>query len=194
MPALATVGGRVLWMSRFERSLAGEQQAEKLLIVRYPSHRRFLAMTLNPYYLAINRLREGGVSRFQASFTHASHTDPGLAGRRLLIGVHFTSPTERDALPAVSDALGTAGCELVYATRETATLGFLDPPRDTDPNPLALKELALFAPAGDELPVADFGAVADELAALTDGCSLQTYRREPRSAYRPSFRPVPQVT
>ena len=70
----------------------GEPQAEKLLIVRYPSHRRFLAMTLNPYYLAINRLREAGVRRFEASFTHASRTAAEASGAgALLVAVHFNS-------------------------------------------------------------------------------------------------------
>jgi uncharacterized protein (DUF1330 family) len=183
LPALTAVRGRILWMGRFERSLAGEKQADKLLVVRYPSHRRFLAMTLNPYYLAINRLREAGVKRFEASFTHASHTDDGLSGRRELIGVHFNSPGGTDALEAVAKVLESAGCELVYATRATASLGFLDPPRDTDPNPLTYSELALFAPNGEF----EMNGSAALLAAVTDGCSVQAYRREPRSAYRPSF-------
>lgn len=51
-------------MSRLERELVGEPQAEKLLVVRYRSHRSFLAMTFNPYYLLANKLREAGVERF----------------------------------------------------------------------------------------------------------------------------------
>jgi uncharacterized protein (DUF1330 family) len=186
-PAMTAVGARVLWMGRFERSVHGEQQADKLLLVRYPSHRHFLAMTLNPYYLAINRLREAGVRRFEASFTRASHRDPGLAGRRELVGVHFRSPEGRDALAGVAAVLEPVG-ELVYATRAVAGLDFLEPPIDTDPRPLSFGELALFAPAGD----ADLGSLAASLAEVTDGCALQVYRREPRSAYRPSLIPAPR--
>ena len=134
-------------MGRFERSIAGEQQADKLLIVRYPSHRRFLAMTLNPYYLAINRLREAGVRRFEASFTHASHSErrPGTAA---LAGRACTSTRHagEDALDCGRELATPLAGELVYATRASATLGFLDPPADTDPNPLTFGELALFAP------------------------------------------------
>ena len=186
-PALTAVGARVLWMARFERSVHGDQQADKLLIVRYPSHRHFLAMTLNPYYLAINRLREAGVRRFEASFTRPSHLEPGLARRRELVGVHFRSPEGRDALADVAALLEPAG-ELVYATRAVAGLDFLHPPIDTDPRPLTFGELALFAPTGD----ADLGDLAARLADVTDGCSLQVYRREPRSAYRPSLAPAPR--
>lgn len=189
MGPLMVVGARVLWMGRFERSIAGERQAEKLLIVRYPSHRRFMAMTLNPYYLLINRLREAGVSRFEASFTSASHQDPELDRRKLLAGVHFTSPSGSDALPAVTEILEAAGGELVYATRAVASLGILDPPQETDPNPLAFGEVALFAIDEDDL--AGLDGVAREVAAVTAGCSLQAYRRESRRLYRPSFRSAP---
>jgi uncharacterized protein (DUF1330 family) len=180
LPIMSAVGGRVMWMARFERSLSGPQQADKLLIVRYPSHRRFLAMTLNPYYLAINRLREAGVRRFEASFTHASHVDEGLARRKELLGVHFTSPAGGDALAAVVEA---AGGELVYATRAVAGLTFLDPPAPTDPQPMQFGELALFDGA-------DLDGVEERVAAVTADRALQIYRREPRSTYRPSLRPV----
>jgi uncharacterized protein (DUF1330 family) len=169
MPVMTAVGGRVLWMARHERTISGEQQAEKFLIVRYPSHRRFMAMILNPYYIAINRFREAGVARFEASFTHASHTDAGLARRKRLVGVHFHGPL--DAVVAAMD-----GCELVYATRATTSLGFLDPPSPTDPNPMTYPNVALFATAGDEVP-----------DVALDGCAVHVYTREPRSEYRPRF-------
>ncbi len=170
LPVMTLVGGRVLWMARHEQTIAGERQAEKFLIVRYPSHRRFMAMVLNPYYIAINRLREAGVSRFEASFTHASHLAPDLGRRKLLVGVHFDGPL--DVVVAAMD-----GCELVYATQATASLGFLDPPAPTDPNPMRYPGVALFAPAGDTIPDVQL-----------DGCAVHVYRREPRSEYRPSFR------
>ena len=189
LPVLVAVGGQLKWMGRFERSVHGEQQADKLLIVRYPSHRHFLAMTLNPYYLAINRLREAGVRRFEASFTHASHSDPSLAGQRRLVAVHFTSPPGKDALATVTAIVAPVTGKLVYATRAVAGLDFLEPPRDTDPRPMRFGELALFAP-DDEPSDEDLASLAGELAAATDGCAVHLYRSEPRSVYRPSFRPA----
>ena len=191
LPVMTAVGGRVLWMGRFDRSVAGDQQADKLLVVRYPSHRRFLAMTLNPYYLAINKLREAGVRRFEASFTHASHPGAALGRRKLLVAVHFNSPAGNDALAEVVDALTPAVGELVYATRAVAGLNFLEPAAETDPQPLRFRQLALFAPAEGEPSDADLAGVALQLASITDDCSLQVYRREPRSTYRPSFRAAP---
>jgi uncharacterized protein (DUF1330 family) len=191
MPVMTLVGGRLLWMGRLDEPIAGERQAEKLLIVRYPSHRHFLAMTLNPYYLAINRFREAGVKRFEASFTHASVSDDGLARRRRLVAVHFNSRPGEDALAAVREIVEPVSGELVYATRTVASLGILDPPADTDPNPLTLGELALFAAPEGDLAEDALAALAPELAAVTGDFSLQVYRREPRSVYRPSFRPAP---
>lgn len=172
LPVLTAVGGRVLWMARSERTLVGEPQAEKLLLVRYPSHRHFLAMTVNPYYFAINRLREAGVRRFEASFTHASHTGGALHRRRRLVGVHFSGDLET--------IVEETGWELVYATRATAPLAILRGSRPTDPNPLTYEGLALFESEGPEQPV------ATRLGAM--GCAVAVYEREPRSGYRPMGR------
>lgn len=185
-PAMLSVGARVKWMGRFERSLSGEPQADKLLVVRYPSHRRFLLMTLNPYYVLINRLREAGVRRFEASFTHASHTAPDLARRRTLVAAHFASPPDGDALADVRRILEPVAGELVYATREVLTVDVLEPPLPTDPAPLTHPELALFAPAGD-VDDAALAALGDTLAAVTARCALQRYRAESPTAYRPSL-------
>lgn len=188
MPPMTAVGGRVRWMGKLERPLHGDKQADKLLIVRYPSHRRFLAMVLNPYYVLINRFREAGVQRFEASFTHVSHDEPELHRRHLLVAVHYSSLDGENALERVRRIFEPVAGEMVYATRAVASLGILDPPRDTDPNPLTFGELALFAPAGGELPEAALAGPSAQVAELTAGCSVQAYRREPRSAYRPSFR------
>lgn len=194
-PAMQLVGARPLWMGKFERSVHGEQQADKFLIVRYPSQRRFLAMTVNPYYLAINKLREAGVRRFEASFTHASVTAEGLHRRRRLVAIHYTSPSGTDALAAVTQLVEPVAGELVYATRAVSTLGFLDPPVATDPQPLQFGELALFAVNGDEVPQDALAGLGEQLDEVTDGYSLQVYRREPSSAYLPPLlarrRPVP---
>lgn len=189
LPALKAVGGRVRWMGRFEQSVHGERQADKLLIVRYPSHRHFLAMTLNPYYLAINLLRQAGVRRFEASFTHASDSDLGLARRETLVAVHFNSPVDADALAAVTELVAPVTGDLVYATRAVASLGFLDPPVATDPNPLTFEQLAMFAPGAEELDEIALAGVGGELDRLTDGCSVQIYRRESARVYRPSILP-----
>jgi uncharacterized protein (DUF1330 family) len=184
-PALLLAGGSVRWMGRHERALDGERQADRLLVVRYPSHRRFLAMTLNPYYLAVNRLRESGVRGFEASFTHATVCDPGLDRREVLLAVHFKSAPGEEALPRVREALGGRAGPLVYASREIATFSFLDPLLATDPNPLNLPEVAFFAPSRGELDGVVTPAFLRRLRTATTGLSLQVYQRDRPTEYRP---------
>lgn len=173
LPAMLAAGGRVRWMARHERSLLGEPQADKLLVVRYPSHRRFLAMTLNPYYLAINRLREAGIDAFEASFTQPSVPGNGLRAHDRLVAAHFDGD-----LDGVAEAMPG---ELVYASSESATMTFLRDPRSTDPRPLTYPQVAFFAGGDGDLE-------ADRLDALRSAAeriSVQVYRREPMRAYRP---------
>ena len=185
-PSLMLVGGGPFWMGRLERALHGEAPADKLMLVRYPSHRRFLAMTLNPYYFAINTLREHGVEHFEASFTHASVRESALGRRKRLVGVHFDGPLER------VEAVGEQRVgPLVYASRETATIDVLDPPHPSDPNPLARKAFALFAVDGGSVPAP---ATVAALDAATDGCEIAVYRRESPAAFRPGARSAPKAS
>jgi hypothetical protein len=183
-PPLAAVRGGPIWMGRLEQALAGEAPADKLLLVRYPSRRRFLAMTLNPYYFAINELRERGVERFQAAFTHASTTAPDLRKQRRVVGVHFDGAL--DLLAEVGEELVGP---LVYATRVTQQIdGLLAPARVTDPQAIARSGLALFAAV--EVPSAATLAALEE---ATEGCEIALYKREPAAAYRPGAPASPRA-
>jgi uncharacterized protein (DUF1330 family) len=164
-PAMLAVGARLRWMGHHERALHGTCQAERLLVVRYPSHRHFLAMTLNPYYLTINRLRERGVGAFAASFTQPE-AEPGvLRSQRRLLVVHYDAPVTLEQLrAAIEPAVGP----LIYASRAVASLAFLRDTRPTDPNPLSHGAVAFFA--------ADENAELDG-ARLGPGVSAQLYRR-----------------
>jgi uncharacterized protein (DUF1330 family) len=151
-PALMAVGGRLRWMGHHERTLLGERQAERLMVVRYPSHRHFLAMTLNPYYVLINRLRERGVETFEASFTYAESEPLELRAQRWLVIAHFAEPT---TLERVREQLEPQVGPLVYASREVASASFLKGRRPTDPNPLTFPQIACFAAGEDAEPALD---------------------------------------
>lgn len=197
-PTIYLIGGSIRWMSRLERELVGEPQAEKLLVVRYRSHRAFLAMTFNPYYLLANLLREAGVERFEASFTHASVPGDRLGDTREAVAVHFTSPVGAERLPAVREHLAGLGGEIVYATRETSAFTFLRRFAPTDPCPLTFKQLALFAFEDPALP-ARLAVDADALREVVGGeVAAHLYVRETTDAYRPGRRrqgrsPVPDA-
>lgn len=184
-PPLAILRAGPIWMGRLDQALVGEAPADKLLLVRYPSHRHFLAMVLSPYYLAINPLRERGVEAFQASFTHASVSAPGLGRERRVVGVHFDGPL--DAVRGVGEDLVGP---LVYASRETQRMdSLLRSARPADPRPLSRSGFALFA--GSAIPSqATLAAIQD----ATDGCEIALYAREPAAAYRPGAPSAPRAS
>lgn len=179
-PALQAVGGRPRWMSTHERALVGEPLADKLLVVRYPSHRRFLAMVLNPYYFAINEFRERGVTRFEASFTKVGFEEGELASQRRLVVVHHRAA---DALPEIRAALEEAVGPLVYASSLVQSMTMLAPPRPSDPNPISLPHTACFAAGSAD--VAIDAQLATRLRAACPEISVQLYKREAPAAYLP---------
>ena len=126
-------------MSTHERALLGEPLADKLLVVRYPSHRRFLAMVLNPYYFAINEFRERGVTRFEASFTKVASRRRERP-RRARGGSSWSTIVLPTRSPEIRAALEQAVGPLVYASSLVQSMTMLAPPRPTDPNPISLPQ------------------------------------------------------
>ena len=164
-PAMYAVGARLRWMGHCERTLAGDSAAERLLVVRYPSHHRFLAMTLNPYYVLINEFRERGVDEFEAAFTHAEHEPLELRSQRWLVVARFDEPECFDELRA---SLESQAGPLVYASRMVASASYLRGERPTDPRPLSYPGTACFA-AEEETMI--------ELPSSLDGTTVGLYRR-----------------
>jgi len=78
LPTIYGVGGSIRWGGEHRSSLLGDPVGHTLLVVRYPTHRHFLLMTVNPYFALINHLRVRGVSRFAASFTRVLVPDTEL--------------------------------------------------------------------------------------------------------------------
>lgn len=174
LPAIYAVGGAVQWAGEWRESLIGERQGEALLLVRYPSQRRFLLMVTNPYYAAINRFREKADAWFEASFTRASGDPEQLRRQRQLLIVHCDD--EHQAQQA-EGLLSAAGAERVYAVREAATLGMFKEYEPSDPHPLRKKHALFFAPGalGAALPEPLRRALEQ-----IPGLSLQLYHRQKR--------------
>ena len=144
-PLLKAAGAKVLWNGVLCRMVYGQRQSWKLFIVRYPSHRHFLAMISNPYYFRINKFREKGVERFEASFTTPSIPHDNLSRHKTMVGVHFNRDGHSSQLDAVREVFKDSAGELAYANKETSPMTFLTRPRKIDPNPLTYKELAMIS-------------------------------------------------
>jgi hypothetical protein len=184
-PTIYLIGGSIRWMSRLDRELLGAPQAEKLLVVRYRSHRAFMAMTLNPYWLLANRFREAGVERFEASFTHPSPLGEDLSGTERALAVHFSSEDGQDRLPAIDKHLTGLGGRLVYACQETSPMTFFKRFIPSDPCPLTFTQLALFA--FDDPATPDRVAADAQILRETAGghVAVHLYVRENLDTYRP---------
>ena len=180
MPAIYSAGGNLQWAGEWQRALLGERQAEALLVVRYPNHRRFLLMVTNPYYALINLFRQNGEARFEASFTQPEGDPRELRRQRQLLVAHCRDTHE---VAAVEALLTAAGAEKVYAVSEVAAFDFFSEYSPSDPNPLSLKHALFFRPGA--LAAGATEVLRRQLQECAPGLSLQIYHRQPRKAMLP---------
>lgn len=183
IPLLRAVGGRVGWMGKHVASFLGEPRAEELLVVRYPNQRRFLALALNPYYLAAaNPQRLKGVRRFEASFTHSPDSLGELRRSTWVLATHFHEEPE----PIVRVVQG-AGGQRVYQSFETSPITIAKRYHPANTNPLVFKGTALFRFESRKACEAAMSAdLLDELRETAGELSVQLYRRRPREEALPA--------
>jgi uncharacterized protein (DUF1330 family) len=187
-PSLLLFGHGLPWMGHHRTAFAGPTFADKLLVVRYPSHRHFMRMTLNPYYALCNVFRTRAVARFEASFTHSQEHRRDFSAERHLLIAHFASPCTGDALAGLIRLVEKAGGRFVYASREVAPIDFFKRNIPSDPNPLTHPEHAFFAFASaSALDRAVTPELIDALSLATERLALHAFERDPLSAYLPRW-------
>ena len=139
-PLLKGVGGQVGWMGTHVASFVGESRAEELLVVRYPNQRRFFALALNPYYMAVaHPWRLKAVRQFEASFTHSTDSLEELRRSKWVLAVHF-----HESPDTVRSIVESAGGQLVYQSDETSPIVISKRSHPANTNPLVFKRTALF--------------------------------------------------
>ena len=140
LPLLKAVGAEVGWMGAHVESFLGEPRAEELLVVRYPNQRRFFALALNPYYIAVaNPQRLKAVRKFEASFTHSPDSLEALRQSKWVLAVHF-----HEAPEVIQEIVETAGGQLVYQSNETSPIVITKRFHPANTNPLMFKRTCLF--------------------------------------------------
>lgn len=188
LPALKLAGGEVLWSGHPIEMLQGQAQCQSLLVVRYPSHRHFVRMIANPYYAAINKIREKAVARFEGAFSENLHSsDEGLSKHRQLLVLHFNNGAPKAALKQAETMLSAHGAQLQLALSQYLALDLLPRPKATDPNPLTFQRNLFFSVenVSDELR-----ASLSLLAADLGDCCFGLYKRSKQKSYLPG-QPVP---
>lgn len=178
-PALRLVGGKLGWIGRHVASLHGESRAEELLVVRYPSHRRFLWMAMSPYYITVaNPVRVKGVRQFEASFTYSGEAFSELRHSEWVLVVHFNATDRESSLGAIKQRLGDAGGQLVYDSYETSEITITKRPTRTGTNPLVFKSTAMFRFADEVSCRASVNEkVIKQVRDACDDVSIQLYHR-----------------
>ena len=183
-PLLKLVGGQLGWIGTHVRSFVGEPRAEDLAVVRYPNQRRFFALALNPYYVAIaNPQRLKAVRRFEASFTHSPDSLRPLRQSQWLVVVHL-----HDGLGAARNVVEASGGQRVYQSRETAEIRIANRAHPAGTNPLAFKQTVMFRFATQEDGEnAMTPRVLDEVREAVGEVSVQLYRRLSRDEALPAL-------
>jgi uncharacterized protein (DUF1330 family) len=183
MPLLKAVGAGVGWMGAHAESFLGEPRAEELLVVRYPNQRRFFALALNPYYIAVaNPQRLKAVRKFEASFTHSPDSLDALRGSKWVLVVH-----SHEAPEAIQAIVKRAGGRPVYRSHETSPILITKRSHPANTNPLVFKNTSMFR--FDDPPSCEAAmqpGVLNQLQEAAGEVSVQLYQRVPRSKTLPA--------
>ena len=177
MPLLKAVGAQVGWMGTHVESFLGEPRAEELLVIRYPNQRRFFALALNPYYIAVaNPQRLKAVRRFEGSFTHSPNSLSALRRSKWVLAVHF-----HEAPEAIKNVVEATGGQLVYQSNETSPIIITKRSHPANTNPLMFKRTCLFRFDDEQsCGAAIQSGVLDQLGEAAGEVSLQLYQSKPR--------------
>ena len=183
VPLLKAVGAEVGWMGAHVKAFLGEPRAEELLVVRYPNQRRFFALALNPYYMAVaNPQRMKAVRKFEASFTHSPDSLRDLRRSKWVLVVHF-----HESPDAVQNIVKSTGGQLVYQSNETSPIVISKRSHPANTNPLMFKRTALFRFEDQEGCEAGVQPeVLKQLREASGDASVQLYRRAPRKDALPA--------
>jgi uncharacterized protein (DUF1330 family) len=183
MPLLKAVGAEVGWIGTHVKSFHGEPRAEELLVVRYPNQRRFFALALNPYYIAVaNPQRIKAVRKFEASFTHSLDSLGVLRRCKWVLAVHF-----HEAPDPIQDIVEAAGGQLVYQSHETSPIVITKRSHPTNTNPLVFKRTALFRFEDQRsCETAMLPGVLNQLQEAAGEVSVQLYQRVPKKEALPA--------
>ena len=183
LPLLKLVGAEVGWMGAHVESFYGEPRAEELLVVRYPNQRRFFALALNPYYMAVaNPQRMKAVRKFEASFTHSPNSLGELRRSKWVLAVHL-----HEAPEVIQGIVEAARGRLVYQSQETAPIVISKRPHPANTNPLAFKRTMLFRfDTQRNVESAMQPGVLNQLTEAAGDVSAQLYRRVPRTDALPT--------
>jgi hypothetical protein len=137
IPLLKLIGSELIVTLELKEALHGEAKFNHCLIARYQSHRRFLGMISNPYYILINRAREAGVKYLELSFTESRAALPvqdlSLRNDESLVLLRLKSSAD---WLQIESAAAKHALEVAYHSEKVMDLDIFAEYKATNPNPL----------------------------------------------------------
>lgn len=137
IPLLKVIGSELIVTLELKEAIHGGSKFNHCLVARYQSHRRFLGMIANPYYILINRAREAGVKYLELSFTEsraaAPANDLSLRSDEMLLLVRLKSASDWQKVVVT---IAQHGLEVAYRSEKVMDLDIFAEYKPTNPNPL----------------------------------------------------------
>lgn len=175
-PLVLLMGGRPVWVGRYEKSLYGEKLADEIVIIRYPSHRVLLKIVKSKYYNFVNWWREkGGTLEF--SMTRQIYGQIKPKGLCLVIHYNLKNKNIDSALKNLKNIIEENKGRLLYASYETGILNIFKSSIPSGPKPAQYKQTAIFSFTSNLLiDVIKNKELFSKIQSIIDDFSIQVYR------------------
>ncbi len=142
LPFTVMLNMQLIFIGKKIESLKGDEDYDKALIMRYPSHRHFLTMVAQPYYWLINNLRDNGTARLELSFTSPSDENARLHDVNAPYYLLRHNTGDDRSINEIENELQIAP---VYQAVKTHDLSFISDPAANEPNPLRFGQHRIYS-------------------------------------------------
>ncbi len=175
-PLVLLLGGRPVWIGRYEKSVYGKKIADEIVIIRYPSHWVLLKIVCSKYYNIVNHWREKG-GALQFSLTKQIYGKIKPKGQSLVIQYNLRNKNIDTTLMNLKNIVEEHNRQLFYASYETAILNIFKPSTSSVPNPVQYKQTAIFSYSNNRsLDFNNNNELINKIQSIIDDFSIQVYR------------------
>jgi hypothetical protein len=170
-------GARPLWAGVLEKAILGDEPADEIVVVSYPSVRALLGIMGGHYYSWVNRYRVKGVRRLGFGITAPVRGSLSLFGRGSYIVVQCNADgVEDEGAPDRIAELARPDFELKYASRVKAELSVFRDLEPGDPEPLRYRQMALLVPRARRVEGKQAEDIADGVRRVFGDVAVHQYR------------------
>lgn len=175
-PLVLILGGRPVWVGRYEKSIYGKKLADEIVIIRYPSHRVLLKIVCSKYYNFVNQWREKG-GKLEFSLTKQIYGKLKPKGLCLVISYNLRNEDINSTLQNLKTIIEDKKSQLHYASYETSILNIFKSSTPSNPNPTRYKQTAIFRYTSNRsLDIINKQELISKIQSVINDFSIQVYR------------------